>query len=28
MTPGERTLFERIRHDPVTARGAVTAHVG
>ena len=28
MTPEERTLFERIRHDPVAARGAVAAHVG
>jgi pimeloyl-ACP methyl ester carboxylesterase len=28
MTPAERTLFERIRRDPVAARGAVAAHVG
>jgi pimeloyl-ACP methyl ester carboxylesterase len=28
MTPEERTLFERIRHDPVAARGAVAEHVG
>ena len=28
MTPEERTLFERIRHDPVAARGAVADHVG
>jgi pimeloyl-ACP methyl ester carboxylesterase len=28
MTPEERTLFERIRHDPVAARGEVAAHVG
>jgi pimeloyl-ACP methyl ester carboxylesterase len=28
MTPEERTLFERIRQDPVAARGAVADHVG
>ena len=28
MPPEERTLFERIRQDPVAARGAVAAHVG
>ena len=28
MSPEERRLFERIRHDPVAARGAVAAHVG
>ena len=27
LTPEERTLFERIRRDPVAARGAVTEHV-
>jgi len=28
MSPEERRLFERIRRDPVAARGAVAAHVG
>jgi pimeloyl-ACP methyl ester carboxylesterase len=28
LTPAEQTLFERIRRDPVAARGAVAGHVG
>ena len=28
MTPEERTLFERIRQDPVAAREAVAEYVG